>query len=310
MGAIPSCPAALPKLARLGVSTLGTDSPINSWLGFTSFDPGVSQELLELGDNVNTGTLSSLEPQARLNRRIVAPRYEHHPTAAEWRTLLPWLLDGTESGSGTSGTPYAYPLANALSKRYVGYDDTQLYWNLKECGVDSWTVSASQGDPALKLSADLIGVDWDNVGTFPGGLSNPTDAPFIFTDSSAAVLVNGVSRKVASLSITVNKDVARDRFFNSTTIACAVSQNRKVSISLQFPWGLHSDLFALGSATSVAVLVTFTFGAKVLVFSMPHVRHQPEAPRADVPSEIMGSWTGLALASTPNDELSATLALA
>ena len=310
MAAIPSCPAALPKLARLGVSALGTDTPINSWLSFTSFDPGVSAELLELGDGMNTGTLSALESQARLNRRIVAPRFEGTPTAAEWRVLLPWILDGAESGAGTSGSPYAYPLANTLSKRYGAWDDTQVYYDLYELAVDTATISASQGDPAVRCSLDLVGTDWDNVGSFPGGLVPPTDAPFIFTDSSAAVLVNGVARKVSSVSITIAKDVARDRFFNSTTIACAVSQDRKVSVSFTYPHGLHSDLWSLADASSVAVSVAFTFGTKVLTLTMPRVRHTPEAPRADVPSEIMGQWTGRALASSSlNDEISATLRL-
>lgn len=310
MAAIPSCPAALPKLARLGASAIGVDSPIDTWLGFTSFDPGVSEELLELGDDVNTGSLSSLESQARLNRRTVAPRYDHTPTAAEWRALLPWILDGAESGAGTAASAYAYPLANTLSRRYMAWHDTQLYYDLYAVGVDTATISASQADPALRVALDCVGHDWDNTGTFPAELVPPTDAPFIFTDTDGAVLVNGVARKVEDLSITISKSVARDRFFNSKTIACAVSQSRKVTVSLTVPWGLHSDMLELGRSTSVPVVITFTFGLKILTLTMPRVRQPPRAPGASVPTEMTNVWVGTALASSAlNDEISATLKL-
>ncbi len=310
MAAIPSCPAALPKLARLGLSALGEDGPIDSWLGFTSFDPGCTEELLSLGDDVSTGSLSSLESHARLNRRMVNPRHEHTPTAAEWHNLLPWIMDGTVAGAGTAASAYTYALGNTLSRRFAAWHDTQTFWDLYAVGIDSATISASQSDPAVRLSSDWIGHDWDNTGTFPSGLVPPTDAPFIFTDSSGAVLVDGVARRVESLSITIAKNVAGDRFHNSKTIACAVSQSRQVMVSLTGPWGLNSGMLELGRSSSVPVVITFTFGARVLTFTMPRVRQPPRAPGASVPTEIMHTWEGIALASSSlNDELSASLRL-
>ena len=285
MAAIPSCPAALPKLARLGLSALGEDGPIDSWLGFTSFDPGCSEELLSLGDDVNTGSLSSLESHARLNRRMVNCRHEHTPTAAEWHNLLPWLMDGAVAGAGTAASAYTYALGGTLSRRFAAWHDTQTFWDLYAVGIDSATISASQSDPAVRLSSDWIGHDWD-------------------------VLVNGVARRCESVSITIAKNVAGDRFHNSKTIACAVSQSRQVTVSLTGPWGLNSGMLELGRSSSVPVSVTFTFGPRVLTFTMPRVRQPPRAPGASVPAEILHTWTGVALASASlNDALSASLNL-
>jgi hypothetical protein len=310
MAVIPACPAALPKLARLGLSPLGEDGPITSWLGFTAFDPGCSEEMLDLGAGVNTGALSSLESQARLNRRVVAPTHDHTPTAAEWHTLLPWVMDGAVTGAGTAASPYSYPLGNTLTRRYAAWHDTQVYWDLYAVGIDTATISASQADPAVRLSTEWVGHDWDNTGTFPPELVPPTDPPFILTDSDGAVLVNSVARRVESVSITINKNVARDRYFNSRTIACAVAQSRTVTVSLTVPWGLHSDLLEVGRTTSVPVSVAFTFGSRVLTFTMPRVRQPPRGPGASVPAEITNVWTGTALASSAlNDELAATLRL-
>jgi hypothetical protein len=310
MATIPVCPAAMSKLSRLGVSAINSDSPITDWLGFTSFDPGAFQELLELGDDTNTGSLSSYDAQARLSRIMVDPSYEGHPTAGDWRALLPWILDGTESGAGTFASPYAYALSSLLTRRYVFWDDTIGVWNLKEVCVDTATISASQGDPALKCALQLVGTNYDQTGTFPGGLTADTDAPFIFTDSDAAILINSVPVKCESVSLMVSKNVAKDRFFNSTTIACAVPQNRKVTIAINgYPWGVHSSLFAVGKTTAVPVVVKFTFGAYILTFTMPAVRQHQKAPGARVPAEIKNDWIGAALATASNNELTATLSL-
>ena len=86
MATIPACPSALSKLSRLGVSAVNSDGPITDWLGFTSFDPGTFQESLELGDGVNTGSLSSLAAQYRSNRIMVNPSFDAQPSAGDWRT--------------------------------------------------------------------------------------------------------------------------------------------------------------------------------------------------------------------------------
>ena len=123
--------------------------------------------------------------------------------------------------------------------------------------------------------------------------------------------MNGTAIKCSGVTISISKNVAKDRFFNSNTIACAVSQNRKVSVTLHgYPWGLHSALFTAGQSTSVPVVVTFTFGAYILKLTMPRVRQQQKAPSASVPTEIENDFTGHALASaTLNDEIVATLSL-
>lgn len=309
MGAIPTCPAALPKRSRLALTPVGFDTPYNVWLGFSQFSPGVTHELLDLGDDVNTASLSSLEGLTRLNRRMVAPSWSGKPVPAEWLQLLPWIMDGGQTGAGTVASPYVFALGDTLSKRYALWDDTALLWDLQELAVDTATISASQGDPAVRCSLDLVGVDWTNTGTFPSGLVPANTAPFILTDACAAVTVAGTPVKVGGVSISLSKAVARDRYFNCPTIACAVSQARSVGVTLsEFPWALHPTLWSAGSAASVAVVVTFTFGVFKLKFTFPRVRHEPESPEANVPREILGQFNGMAKASAAgNDEMTAEL---
>jgi hypothetical protein len=310
MALIPVCPAALPKLSRLALTPVGNDTPFSTWLSFTSFDPGVTQELLSLGDNVNTGTLSPLEAQHRLNRIFVDPQYSGQPVPAEWDDLLPWITDGTRTGAGTNASPYVYPLGNTLSKRYMLFDDTQRTWTLMEVGIDSCTISASVDDPAVKCNLNLIGVQYTTPGAVFPALTPPNTAPFIASDSCATGLtVNGIQVKAESVSISLSKNVARDRFFNCPTIACAVSQSRSTRISLGgVPYGLHNTLWNLGGAAFVPVVVSWTFGVYQLTATMPRVRRAPQSVGATVPREMMTTWDGEALASNAgNDEISFSL---
>lgn len=310
MAVIPVCPAALPKLSRLALTPVGEDTPFSTWLSFTSFDPGVQQELLSLGDNVNTGSLSPLEAQHRINRTFVTPQYSGQPVPAEWNDLLPWFTDGTRTGAGTAASPYVYPLGNVLSKRYMLYDDTQRTWTLMEVGLDSGTISCSVDDPAVKFNMNLIGVNFTTPGAVFPVLTPPNTAPFIMSDSCATgVTVNGVQIKAEGISISMSKNVARDRFFNCPTIACAVSQSRNTTVSLSgVPYGLHNTLWNVGGAASVPVVVSWTFGVYKLTATMPRVRRPPQSVAAVVPREMMTTWEGEALASNAtNDEISFSL---
>lgn len=311
MAAIPICPAALPKRARLALTPVGFDTPYSTWLGFTSFDPGVQKELLPLGENVNTGSLSSLEALTRINRTFVNPQYSGQPVPAEWDDVLPWVTDGTRTGAGTAASAYVYPLGDVLSKRYMLIDDTQRTWTLQEVAIDTATISAGQEDPAVKLSLGLLGVNFATPGAAFPGLTPPNTAPFIFSDSCGAGLtIDGANVKSSDFAVSISKNVARDRFFNCPTIACAVSQSRSVRVSLNLPYGLHNTLWDAGGLVSVPVVITFTFGVYKLILSMPRVRRSPQSVPLVVPREAFQPFDGEALASAAgNDELSISLAV-
>ncbi len=298
-----NAPAALSKGSRLGLSALGTAAPINQGLQFTRLNDGCEEQLLDTARDVNFGSLTHSLSRAVENTRRAQPTISCKPNVGELKDsgLLQWIMGGTPTGT----TTITYPLAGAIPWRHVGIDDTKRYTEIQSCAVDRAVFHAQSGGE-LMLDLELVGTDFINSGSLPA-LTQPTGPPFLM--GQLAVTVGATSPVyVQSFRLTIDHHVPKDRYFNSFTLPDVIKTDRTVEVEIPMPLGTHFALWNAGAASSgVPVTATFTYGTKVLVFSMPSVRAGLSPYELDVPSEVILPWRGMALSDTADAELSVSL---
>lgn len=304
--------AALFRLTRLAMSAVDTATPIDKPFAFTEFDPGAVTEMIDLGRDLGgLGSLSHHVDNTRANRKLVRPSMALKPSVAEWAELLQWIMYGTPTGITTK----TYPLGDREVPRAVAFDDTRQDWLLTGVAVDR-AVFAAQAGGELGLRLECAGVDYSHPGTFPGGLdATPTPASPRLLMGDLAVTLNGVSNvKCRSATLTVSHSLNADRFFYGFTSAGPVNTDRQVTVELDLPLGLHLALADAGAVDAgVPLTLTFSYGGKVLAFSMPAVRTPTRPVRASAgEAELFVPWQGTAFVAAggaANSELSTTLTL-
>ena len=298
--------AALSKLTKLAI---GTSAPATVYIKSGSANHGVKESVYNASDEVALGTLTRYAALTRVNKVAVTPSFEAVPSVAEWRALLPWVMNLAESGAGTSGDPYVYALGTTALTRVIAMHTTQTFFQMSGCAVDSATFSAQSGGP-LKLAVECVGTTYTNTGSFPA-LTPDLNPPLIFPDS--AITIGGTSSVYArDFQLRIAHSIDRERFLNSLTLPLAVNLQRQITIQLMLPWGQHYQLWSAGAGDAgVAVTIAFTKGADILTFTMPAVRTPRNPMEYRVPEDIMVQWSGECLSDgTANNELSLELEVA
>src|SRR4051812_6249797 len=98
--------AAITTLAKLGLGAAATEDPVTRRIDFIDFDLGVEVELKDV--NGTRGRYTADDTRVRQNLTRVHPRLRCQPTMVELTYLLPWILDGTPSGT-------SYPLGDTTA---------------------------------------------------------------------------------------------------------------------------------------------------------------------------------------------------
>jgi hypothetical protein len=246
------------------------------------------------------GTRSRDISRVRQGNRKVHGQIVFQPTTLELSTLLPWILGGTPTGSGT----VTYPLADALTSRYVNVDRVEKRFTYSGVVVNKATFRGSEGNP-LELTLDLVGVDETVASTaFPSISLDTTTPPLIFTD--LVLSVNSTTAQCKEFTLEIDNAVDADRFFNSQTLTSGYARDRHVNIDHPLPYGDQSALYNPGVA-GVAVTATFTDGSSVLEFSLAAVDYPRHSPYAGGRNEIMMPMRGTAYKSSGTLELVTTL---
>jgi hypothetical protein len=299
-----SAPAALSKLARLGLSAIGATSPVNLGVQFQRLHTGAEEQVLDTARDVNFGSLTHSLSRAVENLRRAQPSMTLKPNVGELKDsgLLQWCMGGAPTGT----TTITYPLAAARLLRNVGIDDTARYTEIQNAAVDVATFHAQSGGE-LYLDLDVVGTDFTNAGSLPA-LTQPTGPPFLM--GQLALNVGGTTPVyVESFRLTLNNHIDRNRYFNSFALPDVIKTDRTVEIEIPMPLGTHFALWNAGAGSAgVSVTATFTSAAgKVLVFSMPSVRSGDSPYDLDVPREVIVPWRGMALSDTADAELSTLL---
>jgi hypothetical protein len=288
--------------AQLGIST---SNPVDARFDLVTESLACDENYIDT--NGLRGTRSRYVANQRVGNRRVMGQLHLQPTPVELALLLPWILGGTPTGTGT----VTYPLADALpTARYVTVDRGSKVFTYSGCQVSRATLTGREGMP-LDLMLDVIGVDETvaNSGTFPSLSIDVTTAPFIFTDLVLSVGGTGYSAK--SVEIVIDNVIDRDRFYNSTTLTAAYAMDRHILVNTELPYGTASAAYNLGAAAGTAVTAVFTgTGTSVLSLSFVKVCFPRKSPtfRAGR-AEQMLPMMGTAFYSGSTAELVTTLAV-
>lgn len=294
--------SALKRLTRLAMSPAyypGDVVPTTySRLMFEDFRPGARREQINQMEQAGgIGTLSNLQPNVRNNRYLVEPEGTFKPNVAEWALLLPWMMNGTPSGSGT----FTYPLGQVGSRRTIMFDDTEKVWALTGCQCASWTLTAqASGEVSLQLSAMGVGYDDTFATAFPSGgsLTALTQTQDRFLAGDSAITATGITGAIPfrSLSLSVDHRTNNDRFFGTFVSAGPINTAREVRVRLEIPWALGQQMYAAGTGSGLPMSLAFVVGGKSLTFTMPAVM-APAAPVEVQDPEAFFTWEGLACVS-------------
>ena len=221
------------------------------------------------------GTRSRYIQNLRQGNRHVHGQIKLQPTALELSTLLPILLQGTPSGSGT----VTYPLADAVTAGgfWVTVDRILKVYTYNGCQPDKITFTGRSGEP-LELTVDIVGVDETvaAAASFPSLNIDVTTVPFIFTD--LVMVVNSVTATCKDFELVIDNSIDKERFLNSPTLTAAYAMDRHVTMHTNVPYGDFSALYGTGVA-GVAATATFTGpGTQVLEFSMANIAFPRKSP--------------------------------
>ena len=253
--------------AQLGVDTV---SPVTKRFDFDSENLVLSEDFKDT--NGLRGTRARSVERIRQGNRHVGGSIKFMPTAAELALLLPWITGGVPSG----GPAVTYPLAEALSSRFVAVDRVQKVFTINGCVVDRCTIDGRQGEP-LEVTLDVVGIDETigAAGSFPVLALDETNSPFMFSD--LVLSINAASTQAKSVQIVLDNSIDKDRFFNVQTATALIAMDRHVTLNTSLPYGDSSALYGLGP-TGSAVTATFSNGGAVFTVTFPKVDVPPTFP--------------------------------
>lgn len=268
--------------AKLGIDTA---NPVTAMFDFLNESIALDQAVVD-----GTGLRGQIDydiSRCRDGIEDVGGDLEMTPSAAELALLLPWILNGTPSGS----SPITYPLADACATRYITIDRSNgtdgKVFTYAGAGVGRATFRASQGQ-MLRLSLDIVAQTETvaNAGTFPG-LTIGTDNAWIFEE--LVLSIGGTNYPCNDFSLLINKYIDRNRRFNSLTLPAIISMNRRIFFQTSLPYGLATAVYGSAGAAGAAVVATFTNAAnsKVLTMTMAKVAFPRKSPTVPGRSEVM-----------------------
>lgn len=202
------------------------------------------------------------EGLARISGTIVT-----NPNVVEMALLLPWILGGTPTGSGT----VTYPLASTALTRYVMADKnlgTGALRTYDTVGVDRAVFSAEQGG-ALTLALDVVGKDETVSGNFPSIDIDTASGPWMFHE--LVLTLNSVTVTPKNFNLTIDNFLDKERFFNSQTLSAVKWQDRAMGLNCMVPAGDFQALYDAGGEDGVTGTAVFTQGSNILTFTFGRV---------------------------------------
>jgi tail tube protein len=229
------------------------------------------------------GTRVELAARTRQGNRQTQGQLVCAPTPAELDLLLEWATGGTKSGSNIDVSEGADVPARWLTTYRDG--TYELYDGVK---VGAWSIQASEGAP-LQMSLGLQGKDEssDSAPTTPTVIDTAA-GPYVMTD--CVLSVGGTEYPFNQFSLQCDNRL-QVRFNNSQTPTAIHSTGFGATVQLSLPLGDASAVYG-SSADGVAVVATFTNGARSLTITLAAV----QAPRQPKPfgtrQALDLSWAG------------------
>ena len=205
------------------------------------------------------------------------------PSPDELRTLLPYILGGSETGSGTSGSPYSYALAETLSAARVsqdlrpnatGSDNMVFHWDgLK---VNSAQFASSAGSQVLTLTMDMQGTTETINASWPS-IANTltTDKPFIH--AQLVLTLNSTTRSVDNFAINIDNGLILDRLLNSMYRTELPEADRVITLECDNPFTAADVALYDIAVAGFAGTAVFTNGSSILTFTFANLKAPAEA---------------------------------
>lgn len=285
----------------LGINTrtgIGSAIPTTVQLETLNVPGGLAEDLVDTSGL--RGTRDTPANRTRQGTRAVQFPIELQPTPVEWAAIWPFVQGGVPAGTN-------YPYAEVLPNLAVQVTKGTKMFNYAEGKAARLTIRGTPGAP-LAATLDYFGEDEAAAlaSAFPALTLDTTTTPFMFSDSSAAIVVNGVTLDCLGLTIVVD-NLVQARYPNSQVATEIYSTGRLVTWEFDLPYGDAEALYGL-AATGVPVSATFTNGATSMALSSPKLivpRNHPEGNGRD---EIRLPIRGRAgYNATPGDSLVVTL---
>lgn len=268
-------------LAKLGIHTT---TPVTAAFDFVSESLMLDESIINA--NGIRGTRDESTERFRPGNIVVGGSLSLRPTPVELALLLPWMLGGTTSGSGT----VTYNIGETLTQRFVVIDRVSKVYTYAGCAVDGFTIRARQGE-AMELELRLVGQTETvgNAGTFPALNLDVTTAPFVFSD--LVFTLNSTTLTFPEVEFSMENMIDRDRYMNSRTLTATVPMDRKNSLKTRVPTGDHQALYNAGLSQSgvnagVSASLVFTNGGSVFTITMPKVTFPRKSPNVGGKNEI------------------------
>lgn len=250
----------------------------------------------------SAGTRQHKSERTRAGTYAVGGNITLFPTPTELRALLPRIQGTAESGSGTSGSPYVYAVAETLPSFYVTKDIATKVFHYTGCKVARATFSASAGS-MLQLSLDIEGLT--EVVAAAASVSSPATLdiltqPFMFHEG--VYTIQSYARPVSSFELTIDNGLDTSRFLNSQTRTNLTELDRTVGINITTPYtpgtgtSGETDLYDQSNAGAAVNLVfTSTVNAnKVLTIILGTAQFPSQTPMRNGRGEYMLELSGVA----------------
>jgi hypothetical protein len=255
--------------AQLGIDTA---NPVTVRYDFQTENLALDEHFVDT--NGLRGTRARSIERIRAGNRYVHGQLHMQPTAVELAGLLPWILYGAPSGSGT----VTYPLADAMpTARYIAVDLGESVNTYNGCQVDRCTIRGSQGQP-MDFMIDVVGID-ETVGangTFPALSLDTTTGPFMFTD--LVLSVNSTTYIAKDFELIIDNAIDKERFYNSQTLTAAIAMDRHITLQTHLPAGIAEAVYGVGPG-GMPVVATFTGGGtSVLTLTFVKVAFPRKSP--------------------------------
>lgn len=243
---------------------------------------GIGKSGSIIGKDGARGTRSRHTGNPNTGPHAVGGPLSVQPSPDEWDALLPYILGGTRTGSGTSGSPWSYPLAETLPSMRVsqdlrlsgtGSDAMCFHWD--GCKVNTARIGSSAGGQVLTLDMDIQGKTQTVNATWPSIASTlTTDKPFIH--GQLTLSLGGSSRQIDNFGITIDNALILDRFLNSLTRTELPESDRNITLECDNPFTIGDIALYEIAIAGIAGVATFTNGLSVLTFTFANLKAPPQ----------------------------------
>lgn len=221
------------------------------------------------------GTRQHSKERTAIGTNHVGGGIVFEPGAAMLDLLLPWIMGGALSANNV-------PFGEAALVRDVLVDKIAQRHVYAGCCVNKATFDCKPNQK-LKLSLDVIGKTETLSATAFPAISNPTEAPWVF--SQGVITCVSVVRQITELQVVVDNHLEA-RYTNSVDATDISATDQTVTLVFKAPYTSDTtDLYNQG-VTASAGTVVFTNGSNVLTFTFGALQYEDDGPTIGDRKEI------------------------